>query len=83
MYERGDLSDIEKKPTIKIWQRHLLRRNVLLREFDSEYGSPRENVGEFEILVSLLVGLIGLMSTLDTLLTDMGFGWHLSILRST
>ena len=54
----------------------------------------RENVGEFEILVSLLVGsplglfssrleakrkssylgLIGLMSTLDTLLTDMGFG---------
>ena len=34
----------------------------------------RENVGEFELSVSLLVGLIGLMSTFDALLTDMGFG---------
>ena len=38
-YERGDLSDIEKNQRSK-FDSVILRRNVLLREFDSEYGSP-------------------------------------------
>ena len=74
MYERGDLSDIEKNQRSKF---DSVIYYVELSFFVSLIVSMvhhRENVGEFEILVSLLVGLIGLMSTLDTLLTDMGFG---------
>ena len=40
MYERGDLSDIKKSNDQNLTASSYVRRNVLLREFDSEYGSP-------------------------------------------